>query len=214
MKKAFLGFFFAAVCAASLNAQTSAVSDYKKSEFYIGYSNGQIDSGIDSGNSVSSFFNDRESFNGFNGAGVYNFSRYIGLKGDISGTYKGQRFDETTGTTTVGFKADRSVYNFLGGVQLKDNSTESRFKPFAHAMIGAGHVRTKISDFTCTGTTCPTVSPNGSFSDTGLAGVLGGGLDFKVNKNIQIRAIQLDYNPMRIAGSTDHNVRIGAGIVF
>ena len=40
------------------------------------------------------------------------------------------------------------------------------------------------------------------------------GIDFKVNKTVQIRAIQVDYNPLRIGGQTDHNLRIGAGIVF
>ena len=217
MKKAFSVFCIAAASAASILAQTST-SDYKKTEFYVGYSNGQVDTGVDSGSSVSSFFNDRESFNGFNASGVYNISRYFGLKGDVSGTYKGNTFSDTfagpTGSTTIAFKSNRSLYNFLGGVQIKDNSSETRFKPFAHAMIGAGHARAKIKDFTCTGVCTTVLPPDNSFSDTGLAGVIGGGLDIKVNKNFQIRAIQLDYNPVKVFGSTDHNVRIGAGIVF
>ena len=218
MKKAILFFSLLALGSFSILAQTQAVSDYKKAEFYIGYSNGQVDTGIDSGSSVSSFFDDRESFNGFNASGVYNISRYFGLKGDVSGTYKGNTFSDTitdpSGTSTVSFKSNRSLYNFLGGVQVKDNSTETRFKPFAHAMIGAGHARAKIKDFTCTGVCPAIIVPDETFSDTGLAGVVGGGLDIKVNKNFQIRAIQLDYNPVRVFGATDHNLRIGAGIVF
>jgi hypothetical protein len=80
-------------------------------------------------------------------------------------------------------------------------------------MVGLGHVRTKVSDVQCTPVTlCPII--NESFSDNGLAGVIGGGLDIKVNNSIQIRAIQVDYNPIRIGGQTDHNIRLGAGIVF
>lgn len=213
MKKIILAFSLTVISSMIAFGQTKAVDDYKKAEFFIGYSSGQVDTGIDSGNSLNSFFEDRESFNGFNASGVYNISRYFGIKGDISGTYKSNTFSEPTDGGTIAFKSNRSLYNFLGGVQVKDNSSDTRFKPFAHAMIGAGHARNKISDFTCTGV-CPAVVPNDTFSDTGLAGVIGGGLDVRLNKNIQIRAIQLDYNPVKVFGSTDHNMRIGAGIVF
>jgi opacity protein-like surface antigen len=217
MKKAILFFAFLSISSAAVFAQ--AVSDYKKAEFYIGYSNGQVDTGIDSGSSVSNFFNDRESFNGFNASGVYNISRYLGIKGDVSGTYKGNTFSETliaspNPPTTISFKANRSLYNFVGGIQVKDNSSDTRFKPFAHAMIGAGHARVKIKDFVCSGVCTTVLPPDESFSDTGLAGVIGGGLDIKLNNKIQIRAIQLDYNPVRVFGATDHNLRIGAGVVF
>jgi hypothetical protein len=44
--------------------------------------------------------------------------------------------------------------------------------------------------------------------------VFGGGIDFRVGDRFQIRAIQVDYNPVRVFGQTDHNLRLGAGIVF
>ena len=81
-------------------------SDYNKGEFYIGYSNGQVDTGnnfSNSGNAVQRFFNNRTNFNGFEVAGVYNISRYIGLKADLSGTYHRSgsfSFPVTTGATT------------------------------------------------------------------------------------------------------------------
>jgi hypothetical protein len=53
-----------------------------------------------------------------------------------------------------------------------------------------------------------------SFSDNGVSGVFGGGLDFRLNDKVQIRAIQVDYNPLWIGSQVDHNLRIGAGIVF
>lgn len=141
------------------------------------------------------------------------------MKGDISGTYNSTRFSETfvdptTGTTfSTSFNTKNQLYNFVGGVQVKDNSREGRFKPFAHAMAGLGHARTKIREVACTpAALCPV--GNESFTENGLSGVFGGGIDFKVNNRIQIRAIQLDYNPIRFDGDTSHNVRIGAGIVF
>lgn len=215
MKKYILAACLAAISSVSAFAQTT--DEYKKSEFYVGYSNNQVDSGSDSGDSVESFFDDRESFNGFEAAGVYNVSRYFGVKGDVSGTYKNQNFSvpvATSPTTTVTTKFDvkRSVYNFLGGVQIKDNSKDTRFKPFAHALVGAGHARYTVKNVTCTGTVCPGFEDSGS--ETGVAGAFGGGLDIKATNKISIRAFQVDYNPIRINGEISHNVRLGAGIVF
>lgn len=100
----------------------------------------------------------------------------------------------------------------LGG-NKRDSSNEGTFKPFVHAMVGLGNARTKISDVQCVpATPCPIIT--GSFSENGLSGVFGGGLDFRLNDRIQIRAIQIDYNPIRANGETDNNLRIGAGIVF
>jgi hypothetical protein len=214
MKKYILAACLAAISSISAFAQTD---DYKKGEVYVGYSNNQIDSGADSGDTVESFFDDRESFNGFEAAGVYNVSKYFGVKGDISGTYKNQNINVpfAVGTTTgnVRFDVNRSVYNFLGGVQVKNNSNEGRVKPFAHALIGAGHVRAKVKNLTCSNITpCPIFSE--SNSETGLAGAFGGGLDIKATNKISIRAFQVDYNPIRINGDTSHNIRLGAGIVF
>ena len=216
-KRLFTALSIAIISVVVVSAQTA--DDYKKGEFFVGYSNGQVDTGLDSGNSVGSLFRDRANFNGVNASGVYNLSRYFGLKGDVSGTFNTTRFsdsfvDTTTGTTfTTSFKTTNSLYNVVGGIQVKDNSREGTLKPFAHAMVGLGHVRTKVGDVECTPIAlCPVIEE--SFSDSGLSGVIGGGLDIKVNDSIQIRAIQVDYNPIRIAGQTDHNMRIGAGIVF
>lgn len=215
MKKYILAACLAAISSVSAFAQTT--DDYKKGEVYVGYSNNQVDSGSDSGDDIDSFFRDRESFHGFEAAGVYNVSRYFGVKADVSGTYKNQSISvpiATSPTTnvTTNFDVKRSVYNFLGGVQVKDNSKEGRLKPFAHALVGAGHVRYKIDNVTCTGTVCPTFGD--SDSNTGLAAAFGGGLDIRATDKISIRAFQVDYNPIRIDGGTGHNFRFGAGIVF
>lgn len=195
-----------------------AQSDYKKAEFSVGYSNNQVDTGVDSGNSVQSFFNDRNTFNGFDASAVYNAHRYVGIKGNVSGAYRNRSVNSpiTVGNTTgnVRFDSNRSLYNFLGGVQIKDNSSDSRVKPFAHALIGAGHARYKVKNAVCTGgiTTCPSFIA--SDNETGFAGAFGGGLDIKVSDRVDIRAIQVDYNPIKFDSGTSNNVRFGVGIVF
>jgi hypothetical protein len=153
MKKLFLAISLAALSSVAAFAQ--ATSDYKKGEFYVGYSNGQVDTGVDAGNSVNDFFEERANFHGVNGSGVYNVSRFFGIKGDVSGTYNKTVFTNTfpdplTGTpVTVGLRTRNSLYNVVGGVQVKDNSNEGLFKPFAHAMTGWGHARTKVTNSGC-----------------------------------------------------------------
>jgi opacity protein-like surface antigen len=214
MKKLISAFCLTIMTSVFAFAQTT--TDYKKSEFFVGYSNNQVDTGADSGDGVEEFFDDRRSFHGFNVSGVANVSRYFGIKGDVSGTYRNDRFTipVTTGTTTqnVGFKLNSSLYNFLGGVQVKDNASTGRVKPFAYALVGAGHGRVKVKDVTCpTGVDCSDFT---SDSETGLAGAFGGGLDIRVNDRVDFRAIKVDYNPIRFDGGTQHNVRIGVGVVF
>jgi hypothetical protein len=215
MNKLFLAFCLTLITGVFAFAQ----SDYKKAEFYIGYSNNQVDTGANSGNSVRNFFDDRLTFHGFEVAGVYNVHRYFGFKGDFSGAYRNKNFNSTVTsggvTTNVSFQTNNSLYNVVGGVQFKDNSSDSVVKPFAHIMVGVGHARFKVSNVTCTNaafTNCSSVV--GTDSDTGLAGVFGGGLDLKISNNVDIRAFQIDYNPIRLGGSINHNFRFGAGINF
>ena len=214
MKNMMLAFGLLVFTAMFAAAQTAS-SDYKKAEGYVGYSNGQVDTGIDTGNSVNAFFRDRANFNGVNVSGVYNFGRYFGAKGDFSATYNNTTFNQNFGAgQTVSFDTKNSLYNFVGGVQVKDNSKSGSFKPFAHAMVGGANARSKVKNVTCTSTATCGVSEGETFSDTGLSGVFGGGIDLRLNNHIQIRAIQVDYNPVRLSGTWDNNLRLGAGIVF
>src|SRR5690242_1867422 len=118
MKKMMLAFGLL-VSTAIFTAAQSASSDYKKAEGYVGYSNGQVDTGIDTGNSVNAFFRDRANFNGVNVSGVYNFGRYLGAKGDLSATYNSTTFTNpvfgSVPGQTVSFDTKNSLYNFVGG---------------------------------------------------------------------------------------------------
>ena len=215
LRKALFSFSFAILAVSAVVAQ----DDHKKGEFFVGYSNGQIDTGVDTGDSPLDVLRERENFNGINVAGVYNVSRWFGVKGDISATFNKTDFSTTVvgpgGSNTISAETNNSLYNFLAGVQVKDNSNEGTFKPFAHGLVGAAHARTKVNNFTCTGLDCPDLdTPEETFSDTGFGAVIGGGIDFRLNNRVQIRAIQVDYNPTRIGGEWQNNLRIGAGIVF
>jgi hypothetical protein len=193
------------ILSAAIFAQNSSGDEYKKHEFFVGYSNQQIDGG----NYVT--------FHGFEASATRNFNRYFGIKADVSGAYRSQNFTSNivtgTGTTTFSAEQKGSLYNFLGGVQVKDNATTARFKPFAHALVGVAHTRSKVGNVVCQGTNCPPISAT-TFTDTGFGGAFGGGLDIKINDRIDFRAIQVDYNPVYTSSSFDNNVRFGVGIVF
>ena len=61
MRKLFLAFCISALTGLSAFAQ---IDDYKKGEFFIGYSNNQVDTGIAGGDEFSDFVDERESFHG------------------------------------------------------------------------------------------------------------------------------------------------------
>jgi hypothetical protein len=114
MKKLFLiTLIVAAFAASSTFTFAQSGDDYKKGEFYVGYSANALEIGDAAGAP--------EVLHGVNVSGVYNFSKYVGVKGDFS-THHRQEF---------------SLQNYLGGIQVKNNAKEGgRIRPFAHALVG------------------------------------------------------------------------------
>ena len=199
------------VAYASVSFAQSA--DYNKVEFYGGYSHNRIDTGIgDSDPALRDIIDEREGFHGFNTSVTGNITRYVGLKFDVAGHFKEKSFPFLS---TARVDVESSVFNFLGGVQLKDNSTEARVKPFAQALVGVARARNKVA---FTNVACAAVFPSPctdfTETDTGFAGAFGGGLDIRASKRIDIRVVQFDYNPTRVFEGTQHNFRIGAGIII
>jgi len=184
----------------------AAQSDYKKFEFFGGFSHNRVDTGIgDDDPGLSDIIDEREGFNGFEVSATGNLSRYFGLKADFSAHFKNQTFSPAP---PASLDVDSRLFNFLGGVQLKD-------KPFAHALVGAAHTRNELTfnNFICLAIV-PNPCANTTVSETGFAGAFGGGLDIRASDRVDVRVIQFDYNPTRLFDSTQHNFRIGVGIVF
>jgi hypothetical protein len=191
----------------------AAQSDYKKFEFFGGYSHNRVDTGIgDDDPDLDDVIDEREGFHGFEVSATGNLTRYIGIKGDFSAHFKSRTFPIPV-VPGASVDLDSRLFNFLGGVQIKDNSTEGTFKPFAHALVGVAHARNSIdiNNLVCATTFCPA---DNTLNETGFAGAFGGGIDIRANDRISIRAIQIDYNPTRLFDSTQHNFRFGVGIVF
>jgi len=215
MKKLIIASILSQVLTICVFAQTN--DNYVKHEFFIGYSFGNspystkwIEIGVPP--RAYPFAAWGTNNNGFNASAVYNVSRYFGVKTDVSGTYSPDTYSNTKNL----------LYNFLGGVQVKDNTSEGRIKPFVHALIGVGHRKMKMRTST---SAIPETSRRiyTDVNDTGLAYVIGGGLDIRIYKRIAVRAFQFDYNPVRIENHDVHpdlglhkwtRIRFSTGIVF
>jgi opacity protein-like surface antigen len=209
-----------------------AQDDYKKWEFFGGYSALGFDTlAGDTGNpAVEAVLSGRNTLRGFELSVTRNFHKYVGVKGDYSLHLREDNFSRPAGSGTV----DTTVQNFLGGLQFKDNATEARIKPFAHALFGFANQKVDVD------------SPNLStifgvtdlkVNETSFAMAFGGGLDIRLNEKIDIRAVQADWNIINrgdqqtgivltptpfqtvgsafvIPGSRQDNIRLSVGIVI
>lgn len=252
MKKICLLSLFILVSASAALAQGS--NDYHKWDIYGGYSLGRFETTVNSasftspggtetfsnlcsaatgdmiGPNFQKFFCVRRNFNGVEGAVAYNLSKYVGVKGDFTAHFKSQSYtDKFTppGVTQVIANEER-LYQFLGGIQIKNNRRDARVKPFAHALAGFARYTNRQAQTV-------DLFPQFNFviqdRETSFAMRLGGGLDIRAGKRIDVRVIQVDYNPVfagdrnaksisgpfnpvTFGGKTAHNFTIGAGIVI
>ena len=112
----------------------AAAAQVPKGNVFFGYSYNHAD--FNAGGS--------RNLNGWEGTLEGKFLPFIGIAADISGNYG----------------SGESLHNVIFGPQL--SVPIGRFTPFAHALVGVGHI-----------------SGNGA-SDTSLSDAFGGGVDYKV----------------------------------
>ena len=242
-------FVFIAGCAAIACAQT----DYHRVELFGGYSHARMEAtsgqqdvaeggdtfsfapctteGADVlGSNLQRLYCTRRGFNGFDASVTFNPRRHIGIKADVTGYFKSDQFaDRFTGPgfdhTDTNTTRERT-FNILGGVQFKDNAQEKKIKPFAHALVGLAH-QTVRDVQTSTGTG----GINFTLHDavTSFALKLGGGLDVRLNRRVDLRVFEFDYNPIfargrdvtgdapftvHVAGRRADNFTFSVGLVF
>src|SRR5215218_1555151 len=189
---------FMAVAVSSALAQ----SDYYKFEGMAGYSYMNLNRGIDPGEIDDNFsdtpFN-RVHAHGFNGSVDYNFTRYIGAKFDLTLHTHGEDFTSTLsvnpplpgGNTAGTFKTSQNIYHYMGGIQIKDNNKEgSKLRPFGHILAGIADQKFSVDR------TEPVDARLIDIHTTDFAMKFGGGLDIGIHKNIAVRAVQFDWNPI------------------
>jgi opacity protein-like surface antigen len=194
MRKPIFMIFFL-LCSGSLCiAQTRAD---QKNEFFAGYSYQSAD--------INTLTIDprRTSQNGVNVEYTRNLTRNIGITGDLSAHFHRDSSSASGGT----FTRRRDQYFLLGGLQFKAHN-DSRLQPFAHALFGVSLFRGFTSNISASGNVF-TIDDATAF---GMA--LGGGLDIRASKRIDVRLVQADYSPTHFGPGWQQNIRLSFGIIF
>jgi opacity protein-like surface antigen len=210
-----------------------AQDDYKKFEFFGGYSALFVDNlaGDTGSPAVDDVLGEKQTLRGLNLAAGYNFHKYIGAKFDYSIHFREDDFSRPLGSGTV----DTTLQNILGGIQVKNNAEDGpRFKPFGHALFGIAVQKLDVDS-----PQLPAVFGVSDFhtNETSFAMAFGGGLDIKLNDRFDVRVVQIDWNiinrgdqqtgivlaptpfqtvgtPFFIRGTRQDNFRLGIGIVI
>jgi len=202
----------------ALSALTLSAQDRHKIEFFGGYQFNNLSTGLGELNDEigEDIFDNRVTAHGWNMSLTGNVNKLIGLKFDYSTT---GRAIENPFDIDLKYRQNQ----FLGGIQLKNNEKDGpRFKPFVHVLAGIANQRIRCAGECDIDIAEGTVTSDFSESNNSFSMVFGGGLDVKVHPRIDIRLIQLDYNPvffggnqnLDLEGRTQNNFRIGFGIVI
>jgi Outer membrane protein beta-barrel domain len=205
MKNSLVFMIMAAALIFTNSVVAQSTDEYNKREIFVGY--------------TSHSYPDDDRIvvegRGVNISGVYNVKRWVGIKADVSyaiGKKESSDFDPFFNNPTrepVKYSSRLEIKAATAGVQIKNNSSEGRFKPFGHFLMGVGQYKKRVTDITCTTVSnCSLIPKSGKQS---LAVILGGGLDIKLNKRIDIRAFQFDIHTVK---DGDGSFRFSSGIVF
>jgi hypothetical protein len=133
--------------------------------------------------------NDDRNMHGWNGAVTLNLRRWLGVSADISGQYV------ALGAT------DRARFALLAGPRV--SPWRGRFTPFAYALAGAFHTRSRLEFLS--------VSVTEEETDPGAA--LGGGVDVRVS-GPWAAEVKADAALIRSRGRTESNPRLFGGLVI
>jgi opacity protein-like surface antigen len=188
------------------------------------------------------FFCERRGYNGFEASATFNVTRYLGIKGNVSGHYRSDNFSDVFPVAPiipVARETRERLHNFMGGVQVKDNSKSKRFKPYGHALLGVARQTVDFTEHTAIPAFNFTETVTSRDQTTSFAMKLGGGLDVRISPRVDLRVVEFNYNPIFAGdrtlsgeailinffvprrnlfythtGRTAHNFTIGFGIVF
>lgn len=143
----------------------------------------------------------RQSLNGWEGSveGKFFPIPFLGVVADFSANYGTLQYPTACPLSGVGGTCPTAginshIDNFLVGPRASFSA--GRFRPFAEALFGFGHVNT-----------------NGFGSDTSFASGVGGGLDYKLFRLVAWR-FEGDYLHTKLFNNPQNNLRLSTGIVI
>ena len=137
---------------------------------------------------------DRANTSGWEGTLEGKVFPFVGIVADFSGHYGSQNFGFSCPPDLCTINHNFTEHNVLFGPRV--SASVGKFRPFAEAMVGIGHVNV-----------------HGAATDTSLATALGGGLDYKLVRLVSWR-LQGDYVHTRFFDGHQNNLRLSTGIVI
>lgn len=148
----------------------------------------------------------RTTTHGFNANIAGDINPNLAVVFDFGGHYG--NFDETNGVEHL--RADFQDYSVMAGPRVSETAYKI-WRPFAQFLVGYHRLNVSANDQILTFT--PTIDANTS---SGVALVVGGGLDVMVGKSFAIRLFDLDYSMERASDSRTNlqGARFGAGLIF
>jgi opacity protein-like surface antigen len=175
---------FAGILVAVLSIASAASAQIPTSgNIFIGYSYSRESAGLGGPTTVN--------LNGWEGSLEGKFLPWIGLVGDFGAGY-GSVTEFVAGVGGPS-KVDIRKYTYLFGPRV--SVPIGRFTPFAHFLVGAGHVN------------------DGGVTDTSFATAVGGGIDYRLIHGVAVR-LQGDNVHTRFFDSGQDHFRFSTGIDF
>jgi opacity protein-like surface antigen len=198
-------------------AISATAQEIYKWEVFGGFSYAHYDNIL---NAIDNTIDPNISLRGVNASVVGNFHKYVGLKFDYAFLSNRKTYSGPTGTV---LEAKYKNNEFMGGVQFKNNLKDSpTWKPFGHILAGAADQRLNVNGSVVVGGLVRPIADSRTTNNFTM--VFGAGLDVRVHKNVDIRLIQFDYNPVFfkertidtfvIPGKTQNNIRLSFGVAF
>jgi opacity protein-like surface antigen len=152
------------------------------------------------------------NMNGWDSELIFNATPNLGVVADVGGHYATPTTEPFTALTCFtcpitfpGHDVPTRLHTFMFGPQV--SVRKGSFKPFGHALFGAGLFH---QDLTALGITPPFPT---ELSTSGFALALGGGLDTIVTERVAWR-VQMDYQSLDLNNQVHKDFRFATGAVF
>lgn len=137
----------------------------------------------------------RTSANGWEASVEGKIIPFLGIVADFDAHYGSQNFVSVCAFGGVcSVNANFTENNYLFGPRV--SISVAKLRPFAEALVGAGHVSVN----------------NGFGTDTSFAEAIGGGIDYKIFHLLAWR-LQGDYVGTHLLGARQNSARVSTGIV-
>jgi opacity protein-like surface antigen len=198
------------LASATASLAQDIVEDYSNWEFYGGYAYERGNNGADRLNRdarittattspIIKLVRQDVNFNGFSAEVVYNVSRHVGIVANFSAGFRNhvRYFDNAGGRF---FDARLRRWNYFVGPRFNWRN-DSPLIPFGEALFGVSRFDARFNNLTSSAST-----------ETAFSMALGGGLDIRAGKHIDLRAGQIDYMPTFFKHQREDGFRVSAGI--